>query len=64
MSQTDVDLEDLPLDYEFQEFEEEGEYYPYEQEIVYNSDDFISRYFLSKDCTLPENILEFQYPFQ
>lgn len=64
MSQTDVDIEDLPEDYEFYEGEnEEGESIRDEQPIVYNTEDFISTYFLSENCTLPENILEFQYPF-
>lgn len=59
MSQTDVDIDDLPEDFEG---EEEGEGFREEQPIVYNTEDFISTSFLSKNGTLPENILEFQYP--
>lgn len=63
MSHSDIDIEDLPEDYEFHEGEEEGESIREEQPIVYNTEDFISTSFVSKNGTLPENILEFQYPF-
>lgn len=34
-----------------------------EKSEIVNPDDFISKPFLSKNCTMPEAILVFQYPF-
>lgn len=64
MSRTDDEIEDLPIDFEYVEGEGEFEGIEGEQAIVYNSEDFISGPHFSENSTLPENILEFQYPFR
>lgn len=66
MSQTDEDqYEELPTDseYEYGEGEEEEE----EEEnpeiwSTYDSNTFISGPYQSEESTIPENILEYQYP--
>jgi hypothetical protein len=75
---TGIDIEDMPEDKESyleegsdqqsggeaevkEQIQEEEDV---EEEIseILNSDDFISKPFLSKKCTVPEDILVFQYP--
>lgn len=56
----------------YQEFEEQSGYdeLSYEDEggdqivdnILFNSDDFISKPIKSEECTIDENIIQFQYP--
>lgn len=66
MSQkTGTDVEDLPSDiyFEYEEGEEEDEYYlEEEQPEVFYSEDFISRPVISEQGTIPEDILDFEYP--
>lgn len=69
---TGKDADDLPTDTEEtigdltfsnSEYESEWEEESEPEYVTYNSSDFISKPFLSESSTLPENILDFQYPF-
>lgn len=65
MSQkTGSELEDIPTDtFSYEYGEEEGYFEEEEAPTILYSEDFISRPILSKDSELPEDILEFEYPF-
>lgn len=43
--------------------EDELEVVEEEEEVIYNSEDFISQPYLSEYCSLPENVLEFDYSY-
>lgn len=49
----------------FDEFDEEGEGEPPHETAgsIYDTNDFISEPYLTENCDLPEDILEFEYPF-
>lgn len=59
MSQTDDGVEEIPSDGEDAEEEEKDS----QQWSIYDSDTFISGEYQSDHCTIPEGILQFQYPF-
>jgi hypothetical protein len=66
MSQTDEGVEEIPVDEEEEEEEEEEVEEEEEEEdhwSIYDADTFVSGPFQSDNCTIPEDILKFQYPF-
>lgn len=67
MSKTNEDIESIPSDdekVEKVETDAEGNVEDSDDEsIVYDSDSLVSGPYLSEKCTLPENILNFEYPF-
>lgn len=65
MSNTTSGIEELPVDLGGDyAFTEEDEFLSEEEQEVYYSEDFISSAYLSENCTVPDNILKFEYPFQ
>lgn len=58
---TGTGVEDLPADEYVSEYGEDRSLD--EADVQLNSEDFISGSFLSEQCTVPQNIFKFEYPF-